>query len=530
MKPKRRGRTCHSGSGAGSWQGVFFLALFAVFLIASPIFAAEIRSVSVSAAGNAANGGSSERGVSGDGRYATFCSVADNLVPGDTNGTSDVFVKDLFTGSIGRVSVDSHGREGNGGCGRTAISRDGRFVGFASMADNLVPGDTNGEDDIFVHDRVTRQTKRVNVGAGGVQANGPSYEFDLSGDGRYFVFDSDATNLVPGNDNNNSSDVFLRDTQLGTTTRLSTGPAGVDANGGSNQPAISSDGRFVVFASGADNLVDGDTNGNDDIFLLDRESGILERVNVDENGVEANGPNCHGSPSDDGRYVVFRSGADNLAPGDLNGICDIYLRDRVAGTTLLVSRGYGGFAGDGYSSNGHISGDGRFVLFDSTAPDLVPGDGPGEDVFRYELSTETISMVSLSPAGLPGNAASKNPKPSDDGQTVVFESGATDLVVSDTNGVGDILVSSAVSRWPPCDQNGDGKFTMVDVNTFRQACGRKTGDFSCDLDDDGKFRRADWILFWYGCKRYPDRATSGGGISVPVKAVERGGGRLPTSR
>jgi len=249
--------------------------------------------VSVDSTGNEANGSSFDSAISGDGNVVAFRSDATNLVPGDTNGAYDTFVYDRQTGTTERVSVDSSGNQANMGSYGSytipAINADGRFVTFNTDANNLVPGDTNGTFDIFVHDRQSGTTERINVDSNGNQGNNGAFSSALSADGRYVAFRSQASNLVPG-DTNGFEDVFVRDRQNGTTERVS-----VDSNGNQGNffslfqfPAISADGRFVIFISYASNLVPGDANDTWDVFWHDRQNSTTIRVNVDSNGVEAN--------------------------------------------------------------------------------------------------------------------------------------------------------------------------------------------------------------------------------------------------
>ena len=225
--------------------------------------------VSVSSAGvqgNGSNGTTLVTSISADGRFVTFNSTASNLVAGDSNAVGDVFVHDRQSGATTRVSVDSAGNQANGVSTRPAISADGRFLAFESAASNLVDGDTNGVADVFVHDLQTGTTTRVSLTNTGEQANGQSFgstagpDLALSADGRFIAFQSRATNLVAG-DTNNQLDVFVRDRTALTTTRVSVSSGGaqsgppipvIDAS-----PAISADGRFVAFTSGASNLVAG---------------------------------------------------------------------------------------------------------------------------------------------------------------------------------------------------------------------------------------------------------------------------------
>src|SRR5437867_4406185 len=221
--------------------------------------------VSVASDGTEGNDVSLGSALSADGRFVAFDSAATDLVAGDTNGVSDVFVHDRQTGTTERVSVASDGAQGNGSSGLVtfafppALSADGRFVAFVSFATNLVAGDTNGATDVFVHDRQAGTTERVSVASGGSQSNGSNVGSALSADGRFVAFQSAATNLV-ADDTNGATDVFVHDRQTGTTERMSVASDGSQGNGFNAGPALSADGRFVAFHSTATNLVAGDTN------------------------------------------------------------------------------------------------------------------------------------------------------------------------------------------------------------------------------------------------------------------------------
>jgi Tol biopolymer transport system component len=204
--------------------------------------------------------------VSPDGRHVAFASLAFNLVGGDTNRQADIFVRDRQTGTTTRVSVRSNGRQANGGSAFPTISANGRFVAFRSVATNLVAGDTNGHADVFVHDRETGRTRRISVARDGSQANGPSDAPALSADGNLVAFESSATNLIPS-DTNAYRDVFVRDRAAGRTRRVSISTAYVAGNGLSERAALSGDGRVVAFTSYATNLVRRDTNRRADVFV-----------------------------------------------------------------------------------------------------------------------------------------------------------------------------------------------------------------------------------------------------------------------
>ena len=394
--------------------------------------------VDVATGGAQANGLSFQPSISRAGRYVAFDSSATNLVPGDTNGTDDVFVRDRVAGTTERVSVGLGGVQANGSSTGPVITPDGRFVAFVSYATNLVPGDTNNDPDLFVRDRRTGRTERVSVATGGVQGNNGSVDPEISAGGRFVAFISAATNLVPG-DTNEALDVFVRDRLAGTTERVSVGPGGIQANEVSFSPVISAGGRFVAFDSRATNLVPGDTNGADDVFVRDRAAGTTERVSLGPGGAQANDASSFASISADGRFVAFDSFATNLGPGDTIG--NVFVRDRRAGTTELVSVGPRGTQANAFSLFPVISAGGRFVAFDSWATNLVPGDtNEAQDVFVRDRRAGTTERVSVGPGGRQANDASNVSSISPGGSFVTFVSDATNLVPGDTNNITDVFV------------------------------------------------------------------------------------------
>jgi Tol biopolymer transport system component len=354
------------------------------------------------AAGKDEFGGSLSGGVNADGRYIVFQSDASNLVRGDTNRVEDVFLHDRKTGRTTRLSLDSHGRQGNGGSWFPAISSDGRYVAFQSLASNLVRGDTNKLSDVFVRDLATGRTTRVSVDSHGAQARCQADSCEstspvLSAHGRYVAFQSSATNLVP-HDTNRLGDVFVHDRRTGKTIRVSVRSAGKQAGGdktntGSNAPAISADGRFVAFHSLDTNLVPGDTNRTADVFVRDLKLHRTTRISVSSAEKQSNGESLGGlTISADGRFVAFTSLASNLVPRDANDITDVFLRDLRTGTTTLVSRGIGGVQGDDASAVGgagsglELSNSARVLAFSSWAGNFVPGDTNGRaDAFVRKL-------------------------------------------------------------------------------------------------------------------------------------------------
>ncbi len=402
--------------------------------------------MSVDNAGNEGNLGSDWAAISGDGYRIAFHSDATNLVSGDTNSALDVFVRDRVANTTTRVSVDSSGTQGNGLSGYPSISRDGRYVAFWSLATNLVSGDTNVVDDIFVHDMVTGATERISVSSSGTQANGPSYPVTpLSADGRYVAFASAASNLV-ANDTNNQVDIFVRDRQLGTTERVSVDSSGLQGNGYSGNPSISADGRYVVFQSTATNLVGGggDTNGVQDVFVHDRQTGETLRISVGSGGTQANDASVSSTRngiSADGQLIGFSSLATNLVSGDTNGVQDAFVYNRVTNTVERISVDSNGVQGNGFSMLTSLSSDGHYVGFNSQSTNLVINDTNGvQDVFVHNRLTHKTERISVDSSGIEGNNISYRADLSSDGRYAAFSSDANNLILGDTNGVRDVFV------------------------------------------------------------------------------------------
>jgi Tol biopolymer transport system component len=379
--------------------------------------------------------------VSADGHFVAFGSLATNLVTGDTNSATDVFVRDVIAGTTERVSVATSGTQAHGDSYYPAISATGRFVAFESLATDLIPSD-GGFCDIFVRDRVAGTTERVSViGPGaGSGANGNSYAASISADGRYVAYHSDATNLVLG-DTNGVRDVFVRDRTAGTTTRVSLGVGGVEGDASSESPAISGDGRYVAFMSLSTNFVPGDTNSAYDVFVRNRVTGTTERISLDSAGAQGNGYSGGPSISGDGRYIAFQSYASNLIPLDTNNWPDVFVRDRAAGTTVCLSLDGSGATANDMSESCSISADGRFVAFSSAATNLVGSDTNGyPDVFVHDRVTGTLQRESVTPGGLNSNQESAYPAISADNRYFVFQSRASNLVPVDNNGRGDVFI------------------------------------------------------------------------------------------
>ena len=458
----------------------------AVDLVASPpdtddhldVFVRDLWSgattlVSVNLSGTApANASSQPVAISSDGRYVLFDSWASDLVAGDVNGISDVFVRDLQLGTTELVSVNAAGSgTGNAYSSAGAMSQDGRFVAFTSQASDLVAGDANGNyADAFVRDLQADVTRLASIGTTGNPGNDFSYAVAVSDDGRYATFWSFASNFVAG-DTNLSEDVFRRDLQSGTTELVSVNGAGDRTGNSFSVPyAASSNGRFVLLSSEATDLVAvPDANDGRDVFLRDMQTGLTTLVSVNAGGTAAGAAeSTPAAISDDGRYVAFESDANDLVAGDTADDSDVFVRDLQTGTTTLVSAASSGVKGNSssYLARHAMSADGRFVTFTSSASNLAPGDANQVlDVFLRDRQLGTTTLVSTTPGGQAGNGGSGSPTLSRDGRHVLLVSVATDLVgghdgnrstdvfIRDLQAAATVLVSVRAALPPPASGN-----------------------------------------------------------------------------
>jgi Tol biopolymer transport system component len=396
-----------------------------------------------------ANGGSVTAAVSSDGTHIAFSSSATNL-SGGTHNTSDVYVRDTTRQVTDLVSKASNGANANGRSLAPAISADGQVIAFQSIASNLSSNDTNGVDDIYVHDRRTGQTSRVSVSTSNVQGNAASSDPAISADGRYVAYTSQASNLVSG-DTNGTTDVFVYDRIGRTTTRASVGTTGVESNGASRNPSISRDGARVAFESAASNLIAGaDTDGTVDVFVGGR-SGVSLRASESSIRAQGNGFSNNAALSADGRSVAFESRATNLVNGDTNAKADIFLQDLITRQTIRVTNGRNsGTTNDpanGDSGAPSLSSDGRVVAYHSAATNLGPGDtnGAALDVYVTHLNRPLGAqnqLASAAPGAGSGNAASATASLSGNGLVVGFHSNATNLMAGDTNNAIDVFKRS----------------------------------------------------------------------------------------
>jgi Tol biopolymer transport system component len=395
-------------------------------------------SVDPTGADGGAGAYSLEAALSGDGAVVAFRSAA-RLAPQDAGGFDDVYVHERWTGATTLASHTPAGAPGNGASQAPSISADGRYVAFESDASDLVAGDLSGLGDVFVLDRLTGVVTLESVSSAGLQGNGRSTAARLGADGRFLLFASAATNLVAG-DTNGRVDVFLRDRLLLTTVRVSVATSGAEGNRDSRPGGVSTDGRTAAFHSDSTNLAADDTNGTTDVFVRDLLAGTTTLVSRGPRGLVGNGGSLLAALSADGRRVAFVSSATNLVQNDRNGFADVFVRDLVLGTTVRASVASDGSEANSYSQDPSISADGASVAFTTWATNLAPDDADGlPDVLVRDLAAGTTQLASrptATTAARGGTAASL----SGDGQHVAFSSAASDLVPYDTNAATDVFV------------------------------------------------------------------------------------------
>jgi hypothetical protein len=387
--------------------------------------------------------------LSADGRFVVFASTADTLVLGDTNNASDIFLRDRLQGTTTRVSISSAGNQANGDSVFPGISGDGRYIVFSSDATNLVANDTDTTRDIYVYDTQTGEIRLVSVDSNGNKSNGISNEVKISADGNFVVFTSAATNLVTQPDTNNERDVFLHNLTTGETLRISENANGEQGNSLADDPTVSADGRYVAFTSMSSNLAPNDTDTIEDVFIRDTHTNTTTLISQSTSGISGNGLSSYDPAhmSADGRFVVFSSLANNLVDDDTNGVSDIFLRDVVNGITTRVSVGLNGSEANAGSVAPDISADGRYIVFSSLASNLVEEDTNGiNDIFFYDTLTATTSLLSQSYTGSASNGDSRKAAISADGKIFAFTSDATNLVAADTNGTADVFVSGCTTH------------------------------------------------------------------------------------
>ncbi len=419
--------------------------------------------VSVSSEGTPAFGGSNPT-ISGNGRFIAFESHSNNLVPNDTNGDTDIFVHDRQAGETTRISVASDGTQANSHSIRPDITDDGRFIAFCSSATNLIPGDTN-RYAVYVHDRQIGETIPADVAIDGGSRNGTmGPKISISNDGRLVTFSSTATNLVPA-DTNDKSDVFVRDLQAGETTLVSVATDGTQGNDWSWNAVIADNGRFVAFHSDATNLVPNDTNGFKDVFVRDLQTEETTRISIASNSTQGNSHSFLLDISNDGRFVMFWSWASNLVPNDTNNAIDFFVHDRQTGETRRIS----------------VASDGTQAIVPTPTP-RTPAIRAGSDTSQTN-SPSAFSMMT------------------EEQRYFVFDSTAANLISDDTNEKEDVFVHNLET----------GETTRVSVAWD----GTQANDHSIhgSISDDGRYVA---FLSWASLDfNYPDA----GGVYIHDRSV-----------
>jgi Tol biopolymer transport system component len=394
--------------------------------------------VSESAEGHRGNKQSTSGTISGDGRYVAFESFATNLGPTDTNGTHDCYLKDLLTGEVKMIGTTFLGAQPYSGSGTPVISGNGRYVLFYNYGLDMWPGITDVVRRLYRKDLLTGELRLVSCTAGSVPGNGGNVEYACSADCRYVAFISQSTNLSPA-DTDSTTDVYVKDMVTGALLLVGTGTNGTKQNGLCRGLDMSGDGRYVVFSSYATNLTTNVVANTANIYLKDLRSGSLEVVSCSSNGTAGNYTSFEPSISGDGRYVAFWSGAGNLA-GATFPRTGLYVKDRKTGLMKSVGLSvYGAAEGDPYL-NPHISQDGRYVAFSSYSDHIVPGDDNKlPDYFVEDLMSGEVRLASPSI----GEATGKNdnqtymPLISADGGVVTYYTPRSDLVMPDLTGTYD---------------------------------------------------------------------------------------------
>ena len=403
--------------------------------------------------GNSRSGDFGVYRITPDGRYVLFYSEASDLVPLGATRASDIFVRDLQTGQTKMASINRAGTPSTQGSLFGLISDNGRFVVFTGFANNIVNNDTNSSEDVFIRDMELGTTKLVSLNVAGTASGalGGSAVVDMTPDARFIVFSSQAKDLTSIPDGNDlGSDLYVRDVVNNVTRLVSVNLAGsATGNASSFGGKISADGRYVVFTSDASDLVTNDTSARD-VFIRDLQTNTTKRLSTNVFGTTSNGNSDGGIIDKGGRYVVFWSRATDLSTlPDTNKLAEVFIYDIQAETKKLITVNTAGTATgggfppfSGFFDHGvqlSISADGRFVAFMSQQSSLVTNDtnGNGDDIFLYNIATQTKSLVSVNLSGTSGaNGGSFNPAISDDGRFVAFDSLANGLssTPDETNG------------------------------------------------------------------------------------------------
>ena len=421
-----------------------FRTLFlALSFVACSLAQSTVRA-SVDPTGLELNGASGESAVSPDGRYVVFASEAANmgLVPGQPG--REIYLRDMVLGTVELVSVSATGVYNYNASDSPVMTPDARYVAFESLSPNIVAGDTNGTWDVFVRDRLLGVTTRVSVGPGGAQATGgPSWSPAISDDGRWVAFYSNGQGIVPGFGTLGANQVYLHDRQTGVTSAGSVDQAGGTPNAECRQPGLSADGRFLSFETLASDILPGDANGKTDVYVRDLLTNTVVRATLAPGGIEPN-DNCGRSRiSGDGRWVAFQTQSSNLLAAHPGTVNDVYVRDLVTGALSLASVSSSGVSvGTSNFTAPQISHDGRYVAFTSYLINSTPGL---LDVFVHDRVSGVTTLASVGNDGSDGNGSSPSGNPQGGGSGSLFAMSANGRFVT---------FESAASNLVPGDTNG----------------------------------------------------------------------------
>lgn len=412
--------------------GYVLFTVLCLIGIAVPLFAGTVECISVAPDGTQSNSWCTASSVSSDGRYVAFSSSSSNIIPGKSNGHWQLYVRDRLARTTECISLAQDGAPANSDSGKPVMSSDARFVAFGSNATNLVPGTSNGYAQIYVRDRQTGTMECVSLAPAGTPADCDCNSHSMSADGRYVAFVTESTNLVPGT-SNGCLQVYVRDRQAGTTECVSVSPEGLPGYNdgeitGSGSPAISADGRYVAFHSCSTNLVNGVTTLCFQVYVRDRQTGTTECVSTTSDRTPGESDSFYPSISADGRYVAFESGSATFVTG-VSG-WQAYVKDRQTGEVECVSLAPDGTAVlDDHASDIAISGDGRFVTFNSWSPTIVHGNTTHSfEVCVRDRQAGITECISLAADGTPGDSNSYCSCISPDGRYITFTSDAGNLI------------------------------------------------------------------------------------------------------
>lgn len=403
----------------------------------------DIKRISIGEIGSEANGSSYSAVLSGDGHYVAFQSDADNLVPGDTNLQADAFVKNLMTGQVERVNITQDGGQSSDGISDVRVSSGGEYVAFTAYSNNLVSR-PQAKTDVYVRDRSGNTTMLANLSSDGNMGNGISLHPSFGFSDKFIAFTSFSDNLVV-DDKNNKSDVFLRNLYSGEVERISLSSDDMEADGDSRETSwmgstVSTDGRYVIFISAASNLIPGEANAGG-VYVRDRVNKETKRIFQSINSGKSFDIESL-SITGDGSLVVFSSLAKGLVASDENNLMDVFVYAISTGEIKCLSLPQKSGANLWHSYAPSVSADGRFVVFESATEGLSEDDYDSyNDVFVYDLQKGEIALVSRSWDGNGAFGASGSPSISSDGSVISFVSVANNLVAGDSNGVMDIFMA-----------------------------------------------------------------------------------------